>query len=113
MRKRILFVDDEPQVLQGLRRMLHGQTREWELHFAASGAEALELMAAMSMVVIVSDMRMSGMDGVHLLGEVKRLYPETARVAFHHCSRCSMTDHFTPLTALHARRRYKQHNPKA
>lgn len=81
MKKRILFVDDEPQVLQGLRRMLHGQTREWELHFATGGEEALELMAATPMDVIVSDMRMPGMDGVRLLGEVKRLYPNTARVA--------------------------------
>jgi len=42
MKKRILFVDDEPQVLQGLRRMLHVQAREWELHFAISGPQALE-----------------------------------------------------------------------
>ena len=48
MKKRILFVDDEPRVLHGLRWMLHSQTREWELHFALGGKEALELMAATS-----------------------------------------------------------------
>lgn len=81
MKKRILFVDDEPQILQGLRRMLHGQAREWDLHFASGGAEALELMAATPVDVIISDMRMPGMDGVQLLREVRRLYPKTARVA--------------------------------
>jgi HD-like signal output (HDOD) protein/CheY-like chemotaxis protein len=81
MKKRILFVDDEPQVLQGLRRMLHSQVREWELHFAPGGAEALELMAATPIDVIVSDMRMPGMNGVRLLGVVKERYPGTARVA--------------------------------
>ncbi|HDQ40413.1 MAG TPA: hypothetical protein ENN39_05210 [Desulfonatronum sp.] len=49
MKNCILFVDGEPQVLQGLRRMLHSQVREWELHFAASGAEALEQMEATPM----------------------------------------------------------------
>lgn len=81
MKNRILFVDDEPQILQGLRRMLHRKSQDWELHFASSGAEALELMAQTPMDVVVSDMLMPGMDGVHLLGEVKELYPKTARIA--------------------------------
>jgi len=46
MKNRILFVDDEPQVLQGLRRMLHPQSREWEMYFAPGGKEALEWLAA-------------------------------------------------------------------
>ncbi|WP_051434382.1 response regulator [Desulfonatronum lacustre] len=81
MTYRILFVDDEPQVLQGLRRMLHSQSREWELHFAPGGKEALEVMAATPMDVVVSDMRMPGMDGIQLLNEVKERFPKTARVA--------------------------------
>lgn len=81
MKYRILFVDDEPQVLQGLRRMLHSLSREWELHFAPGGKEALEVMAATPMDVVVSDMRMPGMDGVQLLNEVKERFPKAARVA--------------------------------
>lgn len=81
MRHRILFVDDEYQVLQGLRRMLHGQSREWEMHFAPGGREALEMMTATPMDVVVSDMRMPGMDGVQLLSEIKSRYPGAARVA--------------------------------
>ncbi|WP_158269629.1 response regulator [Desulfonatronum sp. SC1] len=81
MQKRILFVDDEPQVLEGLRRMLRSQVRDWELHFAPGGAEALELMATTPVDVVVSDMRMPGMDGVRLLTEVKKRYPHAARLA--------------------------------
>lgn len=81
MQNSILFVDDEPQVLHGLRRMLHSRSREWALHFAAGGEEALALMAATPVDVVVSDMRMPGMDGIALLSEVKRLYPRVARLA--------------------------------
>ena len=41
--RRILFVDDEPNVIEGLKRMLHGMRREWEMAFATSGQEALEV----------------------------------------------------------------------
>ena len=44
MKKRILFVDDEPLVLQGLQRMLRNMREEWEMAFAESGAKALELI---------------------------------------------------------------------
>ena len=42
MKKRILFVDDEPFVLQALQRMLHGMCEEWDMEFVTSGAQALE-----------------------------------------------------------------------
>jgi len=42
--RKILFVDDEPKVLHGLRRMLHGMRREWDMSFAESGQEALDLL---------------------------------------------------------------------
>ncbi|WP_035272466.1 response regulator [Desulfonatronum thiodismutans] len=81
MKHRILFVDDEPQVLQGLRRMLHGQSRDWEMHFAPGAKEALEVMAATPMDMVVSDMRMPGMDGVQLLAEIKSRFPKAIRLA--------------------------------
>lgn len=80
-KQRILFVDDESKVLDGLRRMLHSMRLEWEMQFANSGAEALELMAAQTFDVIVSDMRMPGMTGVELLNEVRARYPQTVRLA--------------------------------
>jgi len=80
-KKRILFVDDEPLVLEGLRRMLRPVRDEWEFDFANSGQEALAKMVNQRFDVIVSDMRMPGMDGVQLLNETKKLYPRMVRVA--------------------------------
>ena len=77
--KRILFVDDEPLMLQGLQRMLHGMRNEWDMRFAKSGAEALQMMAASPADVVVSDTRMPVMNGAALLNEVMRSYPKTVR----------------------------------
>jgi|SRR5579871_320137 len=78
--KKILFVDDEPNVLDGLRRLLHPMRHEWQVAFATSGAEALEMLAGEPFDVIVSDMRMPGMNGVELLTEVKRRHPHLVRI---------------------------------
>lgn len=79
-KKKVLFVDDEPNVTQGLKRMLRSMRKEWEMSFALSGPEALELMEAQHVDVIVSDMRMPGMDGAQLLGIVQERYPNTIRI---------------------------------
>jgi DNA-binding NarL/FixJ family response regulator/anti-sigma regulatory factor (Ser/Thr protein kinase) len=78
--KRILFVDDEPHVLEGLRGILRKQRRLWEMTFVHSGEEALRALAAAPHDVIVSDMRMPGMDGATLLRTVQRLHPEVVRI---------------------------------
>ncbi len=78
--KRILFVDDESMVLDGLRRMLRGMRNEWEMEFAASGHEALGILAGRQFDVIVTDMRMPGMDGCQLLNHVKKLHPQVVRI---------------------------------
>lgn len=79
--KRVIFVDDETNILDGLRRMLRSSFRsdEWELVFVSSGAQALSLMAVKPFDVIVTDMRMPGMDGVELLAEVMQRHPATIR----------------------------------
>jgi HD-like signal output (HDOD) protein/CheY-like chemotaxis protein len=77
---RILFVDDEARVLEGVRRSMYCMRDEWRMRFAGSGFEALQQLAAEAVDVIVSDMRMPEMDGSQLLTEVKRLYPEVVRV---------------------------------
>lgn len=79
MNKRILFVDDEPMVLQGLQRSLRGMRTEWEMEFAASGREALETMSRSRFDVVITDMRMPGMDGAQLLDQVKKKFPQTVR----------------------------------
>ena len=78
--KRILFVDDEEMVLQGLQRMLRSLRREWDMTFVESGAKALELMAEQPFDVVVSDMLMPGMTGAELLNEVMKRYPRTVRL---------------------------------
>jgi len=77
---RLIFVDDEPLVLEGLRRTLHSMRSEWNMQFANSGAEALQMMAQAPFDVLVTDMRMPGMDGSELLQRVKTLYPQTIRI---------------------------------
>lgn len=76
----ILFVDDEKGVLDGLRRSLYGQRNEWNMRFALGGAEALAILENQTIDVIVTDMRMPGMDGAALLDRVRTLQPETARI---------------------------------
>jgi HD-like signal output (HDOD) protein len=80
MKKRILFVDDEPLVLTGLQRMLRGMRDEWEMEFVACGVDALARLAAVPFEVVVTDMRMPGMNGAELLDEVMRLHPKTIRI---------------------------------
>jgi len=79
-RRRILFVDDEQNVLDGLRNLLRKQRNQWDMLFAISGKAALEELARSPVDVIVSDMRMPGMDGAELLTRVRELYPQTARI---------------------------------
>lgn len=75
---RVLCVDDEPRVVQGLAVHLR---RAYEVVTAHGGAEALErLKGAGPVAVIVSDMRMPGMDGAALLAKVRELYPDTIRI---------------------------------
>lgn len=80
MKYRILFVDDEPLVLQGLQRMLRTMRADWEMEFINNGPAALERMAAAPFDAVVADMRMPGMDGVEFLNEVLRRHPQTVRL---------------------------------
>jgi response regulator RpfG family c-di-GMP phosphodiesterase len=78
MNNRILLVDDEPAVFDGIRRQLY---KTHDLTYAASGVEALAMLEANGpFAVICSDMRMPGMDGASLLAEAARRHPDTVRV---------------------------------
>lgn len=80
MRKRLLFVDDEPLVLEGLRRSLRSMRDEWDSNFVGSGADALRALQCEPYDAVITDMRMPGMDGAQLLEEIKRRHPEVVRV---------------------------------
>jgi response regulator RpfG family c-di-GMP phosphodiesterase len=76
-RPRILLIDDEPNVLEGLRRQL----RRFDVTTATSGVEALELVhASAPFVIAMTDMRMPGMDGVAVLRALREASPDTIRI---------------------------------
>jgi len=78
MSEKVLFVDDELNVLNAYKRALR---RQFDLHLASSGQQALEMLAEEGeYAVIVSDMRMPGMDGVELLSRFRRESPATVRI---------------------------------
>ena len=81
MKRNVLFVDDEPNVLMGLKRLLRPMRDAWDVYFAASGKEALEILQTVRMDAVVSDMRMPGMDGPELLTRVMQAYPNMIRFA--------------------------------
>jgi putative nucleotidyltransferase with HDIG domain len=77
---RILFVDDEQKLLDGLKRTLRPLRQEWSCEFANGGTQALQLLDKNAFDVVVTDMRMPGMDGLELLKQVKDRYPSLLRV---------------------------------
>lgn len=78
MNEKVLFVDDEPNVLQSIRR---GLRKQFDVHTAEGGDAAMQLLREKDdFAVIVSDMRMPGMNGVELLSQVKQLWPDTVRM---------------------------------
>lgn len=78
MTEKVLFVDDEENILHSIKRELR---KRFEIHTAVSGSEALEILKNEGpFAVIVSDMRMPLMDGIQLLAAVKDQYPETVRM---------------------------------
>jgi HD-like signal output (HDOD) protein len=77
---RVLFVDDEPRVLDGIQRLLRSRKKGWEVATAAGPQVALSMMRERPFDVVVSDMRMPVMDGVALLSMVREEMPSTVRI---------------------------------
>ncbi|MDR3709656.1 MAG: HDOD domain-containing protein [Capsulimonadaceae bacterium] len=78
---KILFVDDERNILQGLQRMLRPERHIWDMTFAGGSVEALYELEQSAFDIVVTDMRMPVMNGAELLEEIRRRYPSTARMA--------------------------------
>lgn len=76
----ILFVDDEPEILSGLRRALRQRRDRWTMHFTASSVEALAVLDEIDVDVIVTDMLMPGVDGASLLAEARERRPGAVRI---------------------------------
>ncbi len=78
MSEQILLVDDDRNILDGYRRSLHS---EFAMETTDSGQRALEMLASKTAyAVVISDMRMPGMDGIELLKRVKKVSPDTVRI---------------------------------
>ncbi len=78
--KRLIFVDDEPRILRGLKRTLYPFADRWDMVFVESGTAAVAEMDKSHFDVVVTDMRMPGMDGAALLKHVHAQYPEVVRI---------------------------------
>jgi HD-like signal output (HDOD) protein/ActR/RegA family two-component response regulator len=79
-RPHILFIDDEPAILSGLRRMLRAQRDRWDLSFAVGADEAITVLKERHCDAVVSDFRMPGIDGAGMLQFVREHHPGTARI---------------------------------
>lgn len=78
--KRILFVDDEPLLLEVIQARFAERAPQWEMDFSETGDDALGLMFRKLYDVIVADMRMPQMDGIELLTLVMQRHPNTTRI---------------------------------
>jgi len=91
--KKILLVDDEPRVLQALRRSL-----KWDGHqvFTATSAhDALQLMLVDPVDLVISDNMMPGVTGIELFSQLHKAWPDTVRVML-----TGLSDHEVALRAL-------------
>lgn len=77
---KVLFVDDETRVLEALERVLFELEEGWQTCFLNSGEAALAELSREPYDVVVSDLRMAGMDGVALFTRIADSYPRTIRI---------------------------------
>jgi putative nucleotidyltransferase with HDIG domain len=77
---RILFVDDDPSLIEGLRDSLRSQRKVWRMRFVLGGEAALAELEREPADVVVSDMRMPGIDGCELLARVQTAHPGAVRI---------------------------------
>lgn len=96
---RIIFIDDELNVLNSLRRMLRSKRSEWDMCFVQSGREALIKLAMEPFDVMVSDIKMPEMSGDSLLEETRQLYPSIIRIAL--SGQVSMEEVISGIKVVH------------
>jgi putative nucleotidyltransferase with HDIG domain len=94
MMPRILFVDDNPLVLEGLRRAFRPMRNEWEFVFTTGGQQALSAMAAAPVDVAVSDIQLGMMSGADFIREACQIHPDAVRFI--------LSGHSDPPTLLEA-----------
>lgn len=95
--KRVLFVDDEIALLDGLRTRLHGMRSKWEMVFVESASRALTEMELRPFDVVVTDMRMPLMDGAQFLSIVADRWPQSIRIVLSGYAEQGQTQRLLPV----------------
>lgn len=85
-KKKLLVVDDDAMLLDVLEGILADLRDEWDMTFLKSGEEALEALSRAPVDLVLADIHLAGMGGIHLLSDIKEKYPHTIRIA---CSGCA------------------------
>lgn len=76
---RILFVDNEQYLLDGIQELLRKHRHIWKMYFALGGEKALTILGSVPIDIVITDLHMPVMDGIELLMQVKKKYPKTIR----------------------------------
>lgn len=79
-RPRILLVDDDPDIIRGLWRMLRVCRPDLQINTAGSGSQALAALAELSYDVVITDLQMPGVSGLAVLTALAERHPETVRI---------------------------------
>jgi HD-like signal output (HDOD) protein/CheY-like chemotaxis protein len=79
-KKKILFVDEEPQMLRALQRSFRKYREEWEPEFVENAAGAMEVLSSKSFDILITETRFKGMGGLELLEKVRERFPKIARI---------------------------------
>jgi putative nucleotidyltransferase with HDIG domain len=99
--KRVLIVDDEPQLLKTLEQDLKQLQPDWQIELAERGEESLALLAKSTFDAVVSDFAMPGMDGMEFLARVAKSHPSVVRIIL-----SGQADWKTSVHSLHVAHQY-------
>ncbi|WP_320174762.1 response regulator [Maridesulfovibrio sp.] len=77
---KILFIDDDKNILDSFRATMHSLRKEWKSYFASTGQEALKKLGKAEFDIVISDTKMPDMDGSELLHKVAEIQPDTIRI---------------------------------
>ncbi|HNX60774.1 MAG TPA: response regulator [Spirochaetota bacterium] len=77
---RIIIVDDDPNLISGLRRSLFEKSSDWDIYYTETAQDAIKQLSAGTYDLIITDYKMPGMNGLELLSHVKEKFPAVKRI---------------------------------
>ncbi len=78
--EKILFIDDDENVLAGLKRLLNPYRKKWEMFFLRDALSALKLLEKEQIDVVITDLLLPNLDGIHFLDLISKRFPNTIRI---------------------------------